>query len=208
MLIKNEIYSVELSIDKDWNWLPEDRERYDYIYDLTAGKTVDNRDLYDTVSIFCTYNDKMHIRIAIAGCFCYSCIRQHPVVLEGDVLTLQLNSDIVQIALKDGQMLRHIDLDTIGFSPGDCFAIYSTKYGFIVYGELDIVMLNRELKVLWTFDGADIFALPDCQKDAFILHEDTVELYDWLGNYYEVRLASGELVRFIRAEGAETQNSC
>ena len=179
MLIKNEIYSVELSIDKGWNWLPEDRERYDYIYDLTAGKTVDNRDLYDTVSIFCTYNDKMHIRIAIAGCFCYSCIGQHPAVLEGDVLTLQLNRDIVQIELKDGQMLRHIDLDTIGFCPGDCFAIYSTKYGFIVYGELDIVMLNRELKVLWTFDGADIFALPDCQKDAFILHEDTVELYDW-----------------------------
>ena len=57
--------------------------------------------------------------------------------------------------------------------------------GYIVYGEIEIIMLDLDFNKVWGFTGRDIF-VSQTRKNAFVLGENSIELYDWENNYYEL----------------------
>lgn len=57
--------------------------------------------------------------------------------------------------------------------------------GYVVYGELSVVKLNKDYEKEWEFSGKDIFITQN-GKEPFELCNDRIKLYDWLGNYYEL----------------------
>lgn len=104
-------------------------------------------------------------------------------VLEGNVLTILQNHTITQYALPDVSLLtrRHYHADASWFS------LYAIPDGYIVYGEMEVLRLSRDLAVVWSFSGPDIFVYPD-GPPAFAIDRQRrrIELYDWDGTYYEL----------------------
>ena len=68
---------------------------------------------------------------------------------------------------------------------GSNFGIYRIPKGYIIYGEIEIIMLNDSFEKQWTFSGRDIFATQS-SKNSFAICDNTIELFDWEDNYYKI----------------------
>lgn len=69
---------------------------------------------------------------------------------------------------------------------GTMFAIYPYKDEFIIYGEMEIFKINKELSVIWSFGGRDIFVTCNSDINPFTMKADRICLYDFSENYYEI----------------------
>ena len=59
------------------------------------------------------------------------------------------------------------------------------KMGYLIYGEIEILMLDFDFNLMWKFSGKDIFVSVTGKK-AFELCEDSIKLYDFEDNFYEI----------------------
>lgn len=108
--------------------------------------------------------------------------------LKGDHLILMLNEQLFRISMKDCIIREYKQLDIIGCT----FGLYETTHGYVVHGELDILMLDPNFELLWDFSGRDIF-VSITGKTAFTLTDTTIQLYDFEDNYYEINM-NGKLL--------------
>ena len=109
-------------------------------------------------------------------------------LLKGNQLILMLNNELFRINMEDCTVQHYKQLDIMGST----FGLYETSQGYIVHGELDILMLDSNFELLWDFSGRDIF-VSVTGKTAFKLTETTIQLFDFEDNYYEIDL-NGRLV--------------
>ena len=116
-------------------------------------------------------------RIALAGGL--YCGDESVAVLEGDVLTVLLNQNVVRLRVPDGELLSARQLALWGCG----FAICRAGDGYLVHGELEVAMFDEQLEKLWSFSGRDIFVRPD-GTPAFSLRDGVIRLYDFLLNEY------------------------
>lgn len=59
---------------------------------------------------------------------------------------------ITKINIVDGSVLRHIQFECFGYN----FGIYKVKQGNIIYGEMEITMLDFDFVKKWYFSEKDI----------------------------------------------------
>lgn len=102
-------------------------------------------------------------------------------VLAGDLLTVMQQDVITQFNVRNGSIIRHVKFSCYGSS----FGIYRVTGGYIVYGELEIIMLDDHFQRKWDFSGRDIF-VTNSSHVPFELSEKSIKLYDWEDNYYEL----------------------
>lgn len=65
------------------------------------------------------------------------------------------------------------------------YGIFRVQNGYIIYGEIEILMLDFEFNKKWAFSGKDIFVSISGKK-SFELCENSIRLYDFEDNYYEI----------------------
>ena len=90
---------------------------------------------------------------------------------------------ITKINIMDGSIIRQIELDCWPCTYG----IYKIKKGYIIYGELEVIMLDFNFNELWRFSGADIL-------NYFELCEDKIKLSDWQNNNYEIDFDGNSII--------------
>lgn len=91
------------------------------------------------------------ISIALIGDF-YS-YDKDCAVLEDKILTILQNDTVVQLDINDGAMINFKEFDCFGCNYG----IYRVQNGYIIYGEIEIIMLDLNFDKKWSFSGKDIF---------------------------------------------------
>lgn len=99
------------------------------------------------------------------------------------------NDAIIQIKANNGALLRYKRLDCVGCN----FAIYKVKQGYIIYGEIEIILLDFDFNKQWAFSGRDIFASISGKKP-FELCDKSIRLYDFEDNFYEIDF-DGNLIK-------------
>ena len=109
-------------------------------------------------------------------------------ILEEETLTILQNNIIIQLDVNNGTVLNFKKIDSFGFNCG----IYKVKSGYIIYGEIEITMIDFNLNKKWAFSGKDIFVSTSGKK-AFELCEDFIKLYDFEDNFYMIDF-SGRLI--------------
>lgn len=169
MQLCNEKYKVNINLDETYTINSVDNKHYD----VTINPS--NRTRNDWIKIFSVKVESLSddYTIALIGDY-YSCV-QDCALLENNVLTVMQNKDILKIDLSNKTLIKHSCFDSMG-----CFyGIYKILEGYIIYGEIDIVMLDFDLNKLWVFSGKDIFV-------SFEICDNIIKLYDWDNNYYEV----------------------
>lgn len=77
----------------------------------------------------------------------------------------------------------------VNIKPTDMFgSVFSlNKFGdnYILHGEIEIARYNCDFNKIWSFSGRDIFASIS-GKNAFEMTENSIRLYDFRDNYYEI----------------------
>lgn len=184
MILENGHCRVELEYDLNYTVNSADNHFYDVILNPDNYR---QRDDYKVLSISADLFPG-ELRIALVSPLYYSHISDC-IILEEKILTVLQEDTITQINLADGSVIRHINLDSFGCN----FAIYKTEKGYIIYGEIEIVMLDFEFNKKWSFSGKDIFASVS-GKEPFELRENSIHLWDFEDNEYEIDF-EGKIVK-------------
>lgn len=185
MILYNDICTVNISIDTTYTVESTDNKMYDLVINP---RNLRNSDMYKLFSVQIDLFSKA-ISIALIGDY-YS-YDEDCAVLEDEILTILQNDAIVQLKINDGTMVNFQEFDCFGCN----FGIYRVQNGYIIYGEIEIIMLDFNFNKKWSFSGRDIF-VSISEKKAFELCENTIKLYDFEGNFYEIDF-SGKLIREV-----------
>ena len=182
MHLKNGLYDICIEEDNTYTINSADNKKYDYTYnpnDLT------NNSFVKIFSL--TINSNIQeIRVAIIGDF-YSSSEDCAILVDNNLTILQ-NDTILRIDASTGQLVCFKNIDTLGVN----FSIYQVESGYIIYGEIEIIMLDFDFEVKWKFSARDIFVTLDNTK-AFELCNDRIKLLDFEKNYYEIDF-NGKLI--------------
>lgn len=175
MYLQNEICNIKIDMDTTFTVDSVDNRHYDLILNLDR---YNRNDFYKVLSITGDlYLDK--ISIALVGDF-YT-YETDCAILDKDILTVLQNDMITQINIIDRSVILHKKFESLGCNCG----IYKVNSGYIIYGEIEITMLDFEFNKKWAFSGRDIFVSLS-RKKAFEICEDRIKLYDFEDNYYEL----------------------
>lgn len=183
MLLQNQICQIKISIDETYTVESSDNIFYNIVLNPHYFK---KNDMYKTFSIKIDLFYK-EICVALIGSF-YS-YDTDCALLDNEILTILQNDAIVQINIIDGSLILYKEFDCFGCNYG----IYKVKSDYIIYGEIEIIMLDSKFNKKWTFSGRDIFVSMS-KKKSFELCEQSIKLYDFEDNFYEVDFG-GKLIR-------------
>lgn len=182
MILQNDICNVNISIDTTYTVESTDNKPYDLVINP---RYLRRNDMYKTFSVQINLFSKI-ISIALIGDF-YS-YDIDCAVLEYKTLTILQNNAVVQLDISNGAMINFKEFDCFGCNYG----IYRVQNGYIIYGEIEITMLDFNFNKKWSFSGKDIFVSMS-EKKSFELCENSIKLHDFEGNFYEIDF-SGKLI--------------
>lgn len=183
MFLQNEICCIEINIDETYTVGSADNRHYDIT--LNPGHYRQS-DFPKTLSIHIDLYAKEY-RIALIGPF--HSYDSDCAVLEGEILTILQDDMITQIKVTNASVIRNVMIDCDGCN----FAIYKVNKGYIIYGEIEITMLDFDLQKQWSFSGRDIFVSISDRKP-FTIHENSICLYDFEDNYYEIDFDGKQII--------------
>ena len=101
----------------------------------------------------------------------------------GDKLLLLLDWLMCIFDLSDLKITKQ---KKVGIMIGTMEAVYPYKEDYIIYYEMDIFRVDRDLNIKWIFNGSDIFHRAGDDSDTFKMKEDRICVYDWNEYYYEI----------------------
>ena len=175
MILENNTCIVEINTDETFTIDSVDNRYYDIIHNPCR---YEHNDFSKTLAIHIDLFSKEY-NIALVGSFYTYDI--DCAVLENETLTVLQNDTITVINIFDGSIIKHIKFDCLGCNYG----IYKVQQGFIIYGEIEIIMLDVDFIKKWSFFGKDIFVSLS-NKKPFELRDNSICLYDFEDNYYEI----------------------
>lgn len=183
MILLNEICHIEISIDETYTVGSVDNRYYDVTLNPAHYR---HNDLSKTLSIHIKLFSK-EFQIALIGP--YHSYDSDCAVLEDDILTILQDDMITQININNASIIRNVMIDSFGCN----FAIYKIEKGYIIYGEIEITMLNFDFEKQWSFSGQDIF-ISVSNKKPFTIRENLICLYDFEDNYYEIDFNGKQII--------------
>lgn len=183
MVLENAKCCIEIKVDETYTVDSADNRHYDVVLNPCNFK---RNDLSTTFSIRVNLFES-EFCIALIGPF--HSYDDQCAILDDETLTVLQHNTITQIRITDGAIIRHTEFDCFGCTN----EIYKVKNGYIVYGEIEITMLGHDFIKKWSFSGKDIFASVT-NKQPFEIRNNTICLYDFEDNYYELDF-DGNLLR-------------
>lgn len=167
--------NIEIKVDETYTVDSADNRYYDIVLNPCHYK---RSDVATTLSIHIDLFSRDFYIALIGPFYAYD---SDCAVLDRTTLTILQHNTITQINVVNGSIIRHIEFESFGCNYG----IYKVEKGYIIYGELEITMLDFDFVKKWTFRGKDIFASIS-GKNPFELGETSICLYDFEDNYYEI----------------------
>lgn len=170
------MYNIAITVDECYTVDSADNRYYDFNFNPDNFHKSDNS---KTLAIKVSSEDDTTTEIALIGDF-YS-YDSDCALLDNHIITILQNDTITQIDLTDFSITLHKKFKCFGCNYG----IYRCSAGYVVYGEIEIIMLDFDFNVKWSFMGRDIFATMS-EKKPFTITENRIKIYDWENNYYEL----------------------
>lgn len=177
MVLKNDMYSVSITYGLSYSYHSADNFPYDKFIEA-----VEPGDFTKTL-LLSVNNSNNPVEETKVGLICpYHTFTENMAIVENNKLWLLLDYVLVCLSLDSFEIIRKAEIEK---TIGAYFQLHKHKDSFIVYGEMDIVMLDQEMEEKWRFSGRDIFVRHG-GGEAFIMKEDRICLYDFEDNYYEI----------------------
>ena len=172
MILNNEYVKIKIDLDYTYSLNSSDNIiEYDIVHNLL--EYVDKDNYYKVLSISIDFINNKSIKIALIGDR-----NSYPVdcaLLEDNILSVLQNKIITQIDINTGNIVKVIKLDNNWINN----AIYKYKDNYIIYGEIEITMLNHNFKELWKFNCDDII-------ENIEINDEGIKLFCFEGNLYKL----------------------
>ena len=172
MILENNLATINIKLDDTYSVNSTDNNsKYDIEHNLL--KYVDRDNYYCVLSINIELSNNECKKIALIGDkYSYA---EDCAILDNNILNILQNKLIIQLDINTGNILRTIKLNNSWIN----FGILKYKENYIIYGEIEITMLNREFEEKWRHN------CPDILKDIKI-NDDRIHLYYFEGDYEEL----------------------
>ena len=175
MILKNKICAITISVNEHFSFNDYKNKKYDIVLNPQEYTAKDNIKVLEIdVNLF-----KERKKIALI-----SFIGEptgNIAVLGGTILTILQDEVFLQIDIIKGEIVNTKPTDIFG----SAFSLNEFGDDYIVHGEIEIARYNSNLNKLWSFSGRDIFA-SITGRTAFEMAENSIKLYDFQNNYYEI----------------------
>lgn len=99
-------------------------------------------------------------------------------ILADDIFYLILDNQIIKMNLIDFSYINY----SIPNPFGTYYEIYNCERGFLVYGELELVLFDKQFNEQWSYCTQDILF----GENLLQLNEECISFTDFEGNYHEV----------------------
>lgn len=170
-----------------------DKYRIDIYADQTYTEgSADNVNQYDLVyfdkseyvfpSVFRIeiYKDDKLLKSAVIGSIGGGTgIHDTSTIIEKDRLLICCSDTVFCLSIPDLTLLWRTKADQ-----ATCFEIYKYQDSYIIHGELEITRLDKDGKILWQQNGADIYTTLD-GKDSFVITDNFILATDWANRKYK-----------------------
>lgn len=175
MKLKNEFCAITVSVNDHFSFNDPKNDRYDIIFNPQNYNSEDSvKAIEFDVNLF-----KERKKIAIISFI--GELEGDIAVLEGTVLTVLQDETFLQIDVINGRIITTKPTDIFG----SVFSLNKFEDDYIVHGEIEIARYDSDFNKIWSFSGKDIFASVT-GGPAFEMTENSIKLYDFQDNYYEI----------------------
>lgn len=171
MFFVNDRYEITVGKAYDYNTNSADNKHYDKCIEAD-----EKCDTYYEVEVL-SFEKGEVFSIVLAASYCTK-ISEHSGILKDDVFYLILDHRIVKLDLEEFSC----DVFCISKPLGTYYEIYDWHTGFLVYGDLELVWLDRAFHEQWRYCTQDILY----GVESLQLSEETICFTDFEGNYHEV----------------------
>ena len=124
-----------------------------------------------------SFENGEEVSLIVIGSYC-SKLFEHSGILEEEIFYLILDNQIVKLDLKDFTYRTY----SISKPIGTYYEIYSCQRGFLVYGELELILFDKQFTEQWRYCTMDILF----GEKSLQLKEEFISFTDFDGNYHEV----------------------
>jgi hypothetical protein len=169
--------TIEVFDDASFNQSPDSSTHYDKVY--RPGKDKEYKPASQHAIVVYKDNIKLASAILLASAGATSVTEDSVIIVDNNIITRCCNT-VFSLTLPDLKLnwMTQVDWAT-------CFSIHKYQDDFITHGEVSIVRIDSNGKILWNYGGADIFVTHD-GASSFDMHEDHIELKDFTGRKYKV----------------------
>ncbi|PBQ31911.1 hypothetical protein CNR22_09055 [Sphingobacteriaceae bacterium] len=105
-------------------------------------------------------------------------IFENSLIIEPDRIIICCSNSVFCLSIPDLNLLWKTKVDGI-----TCFEIFKHLDNYIIHGEMEISMLDKNGIILWQQSGRDIFVAQT--NDGFIVTENYILVKDWENNQYK-----------------------
>lgn len=176
MILSNEVYEINIS-KVNYPLRSAGTTKYSRIFNLHEYKKSDFHAAFVIqVKTICG-----KVCVALIGSFYADA--EHCAVLDGSLLTVLMDDEIVCFDLSDISIMKHKSIGNETY-----FSIYPIIDGYLVHGELSILRLDKDFQQVWNFSGSDIWVIQDGNQAAFRIENDQIFLEDWNGIKYTLNM--------------------
>lgn len=176
MTLSNEAYGISIS-KVDYPLRSTETPTYSRIFNLHGYKKSD----FHAAFIIRVKTVCGEICAALIGSFYADA--EHCAVLDGSLLTVLMDDDIVLFDLTAMSVVKHKSIGDETY-----FSIYPITDGYLVHGELSVLRLDKNFQQIWSFYGSDILVIHDGNRAAFRIENDQILLEDWNSIKYALNM--------------------
>ncbi|MCL2321739.1 MAG: hypothetical protein FWC47_06480 [Oscillospiraceae bacterium] len=175
MLIEDDTFKLRIVKDDSFKINSTDNLPYDIILNPNNFQSTD----YYKAFYISIEKENIKKQIALIGSLfgADECVA----ILDSNDLIVIMNTSIIVINCYTLTIKKHVLLPENGIY----FSIERYCDGYIVYGELDVVKLSKDLEIDWSFAGFDIF-ITNNGSIPFLIEGENILLTDWMGNKYKL----------------------
>ncbi|MEJ5146926.1 hypothetical protein [Sphingobacterium sp. MYb388] len=106
-------------------------------------------------------------------------VNENSYIIDEDQLVICCSDTIFCLSLPNLDLMWKMQADPI-----TCFQIFKQNDFYLVDGETQVTKLNKNGKIIWQFEGADIFVSLD--DESFRIENDSILLMDFSNRKYKI----------------------
>ncbi len=186
MFLTNAKYEITVSEAHHYSMNSTDNKKYDLCINVLEDSEYVHYSSHEMEVL--SYKSAESFSIILIGSYCAKFF-QNSGVLEDDILWLLLDDWILKINLCNFSFTKH----QICKPFGTYYEIYRCQIGFLIFGEIELMLLDETLNECWRYAPREILFGADCLQ----IYDDSICFRDYEGNYHEVDW-SGNRRRFER----------
>lgn len=187
MILENENYEIKIDKAVPYSVNSTDNKHYDLVIEVSKAAIINQtaRSYEMNIEYYKTGEEK---RVVFLVSYCAD-FRDNSALLLDHQLMLLFDHHIVNIDLS----VFHYSIEEIDKPFGTYYDIYLCDQGYLLYGELELMMVNHQLKELWRYCTQDI--LTDKENRPLVIEAARIKFFDWDGNYHELDM-NGKLCTY------------